>query len=83
MFLIDLFLYAGVYCVSKGSVIVCSLTLISDIYSLLCLDVVRTIHELISTVFLGFDLLESRLSVKYFRLVFLIWLFVWFQARLY
>ena len=34
-------------------------------------------------VFLGFDLLSSRLSMKYLRLAFLISLCVWFRARLY
>ena len=33
-------------------------------------------------VFLGFDLLDSRFSVKYFRLAFLILLFVWLRPHL-
>ena len=34
-------------------------------------------------IFLGFDLLSFRLSIKYLRLAFLILLFFWFRARLY
>jgi len=68
--------------VSGGSVQVCSAILISKIFPTLfeC----REESSLIKYhVFLGFDLLSSRLSIRYLRLAFLISLFVWFRDRLY
>ena len=68
--------------ISKGSVIICSAILISEIF--LTLFECREESSLIKChVFSGFDDLSSRLSMKYLRSAFLISLFVWFQDRLY
>ena len=61
--------------ISRGSVTICSAILISEIFPAL-LDR-REDSSLIKyhVFFLGFDLLSSRLSMKYLRLAFLILLF--------
>ena len=68
--------------ISRCSVIVCSAILVFEIFPTLfeC----RKESSLIKChVFLGFDQLSSRLSIKYLRLAFLISLFIWFRAGLY
>ena len=68
--------------ISRCSVTVCSAILNSELFPTLF-----ECHEESSLikchVFLVFNLLSSRLSIKYSRLAFLISLFIWFRARLY
>ena len=67
---------------SRGSVVICSAILISEIFPTLFEG--REESSLIKChVFLGFDLLSPRLSMKYLHLAFLISLFVWFRDRLF
>ena len=73
--------------ISRGSVIICSAILISEIIPTLfqCREESSLIKRkvFLREVERGFNLLNSRLSMKYLRLAFLISLFVWFQDRLY
>ena len=68
--------------ISRSSVTVCSAILISEIFPTLfeCSEESSLIK---CHVFLGFDLLSSKWSIKYLRLAFLLSLFVWFWDRLY
>ena len=68
--------------ISRGSVVICSAILISEIFPAL-FDRGEDSSLIKCQVFWGRDLLSSRLSMKYLCLAFLISLFFWYRARLY